>query len=370
MRAVLSLALALLFLAVLGNVVMRFEHHASPTRAAVHVLVVAKGRLLQRAQYGDGESLGSIIQVEDTNLSFDGAPAGLRVATLSPSLALEGHELFALASSADELARLDRHVARAPVGTVLALGTSDAYLPPAAAQRASFDALAARLGSSVAPFELDGAGGTPPSSWALITLRGARGWIKLAESFSLDSGIVLAFTIDPDLTRYADYRGETVLVETERRELPLHMELDAVDDSTAIGFTFTMGVGGVPKRAVFAPVPTRGKRPLSRAVWHAVPLGEAPRFRAEVGLRDGAWARSNGVVFQVLVDDEIAGELALGTDGVPLDQGWQPFEVDLAPWAHRAVVLELRVDPRGDTEDDWALWAEPTITSAVGSNER
>jgi len=363
MRSVLSLALSLLFLAVVVDVSRRFgAEERSPSRRAVHVVASAKGRLLLPAWYGDEQILGDVIQVEDANFSSRRSPPGLRVVTLSPALAPIDSRQYDLAASPEDRAAFLERCGKAEPRTVLILATRDDFRPADPVDVRRLQEAAEHLGSRLRPFD------SMPASWSLVCMRIDDAWTKLAEGYSTESGVIVAFTIDSDSSRYRAFEGETMVIESDTREIQLHLELEAAAEAEDASLAFA-AVGGVPRAALYLPAPSDPEVEHARAVWSDVPLGSHPVFRCSVGLQDGAWNESNGVVYSIVVDGKLVAERALGVGGRPIERAWEPWEVDLSPWADRAVRFELRVAGNGDASGDWALWAEPTIVSGTSDND-
>jgi hypothetical protein len=366
MRSALVLAVTLLALVVLLEVMGSWlgtgAEARTPTSEAVHVVAASRGTLHTPGTYGGEEALGNVIQIEETNLSFPGAPPGLRLAELDAALELREHVLFDTAGSDADAAAFARRVGEAPIGAVFLLATMgeiapSTEAPDARARAALLGDAAAALGAETRPFEAS------PASWALLAVRLDAGWVKLAEVFSTEIGVVLAFTLDPDLERYEGFDGETLVRRAAGNEILLYRTLDAAESRPRAVFKYRMKVGGLPGAAIYAPLPEVDRRAESSVRWEALELGAAPVFRCKIGLRDDAWDRSDGAVFEVLVDGEVVGSRSIGVDGPPDPPAWEPWEIDLAAFAGRRVSFELRVDSHGHGLGDLALWGEPVLFS-------
>lgn len=118
----------------------------------------------------------------------------------------------------------------------------------------------------------------------------------------------------------------------------------------AAGIVTTNTVGGVSKPGFFAHPPNGGQTRLQ------FPLqlpANAQRLRLAVGLREGS--KSDGCTFVVAVTGQ---EVARRT----MQPGpWADLEVDLRPWAGKAIVLSLITDADGGYNYDWACWGEPRL---------
>ncbi len=359
----LSLALFALVLALNGSVrpTVRVDRSLAP--GPVQILAGSKGRFLTAAPYAGG-TVGNAIWVGDASLSFPADVAGIRVATLDASLALDAHRVFDVASrdarAADDAVREFERCASAPQASVAILATSGHIAPGPAASERLQSALEA-FGAELRPFDAS------PVSYALISARTPRGWTKLAERMSHDQGTLLAFTLAPDLERYEHFAPDTVIDRAlDPRTIRLDAELGAVSPTSSATYRReSHRVGGVRLDALYAPIlnPERSANPVHSIVWERIELGNAPRFRSRVGLRDDAWGKSDGVVFVVRVDDDEVARVPVGTDA-SVEPMWIPLDVDLARFAGRAVRLELRVEPHITIRSDRPLWGEPTLTFA------
>lgn len=358
MRASLSLGVSLLALVALidffDSRAARAPRAAGAGRGAgLHVVAAAKGRLLPEATYGTGpEVIGNVIWVDDASLAFRDDPEGLRVATLSPTFEIEAHELFDVAASAEDVERFLARVADDRLGALIVVASTGRIEPDGDEARAALRAAALELGSAVDPFE------TSPVSWALVAVRRRSGWVLLAESFSRDTGAVVAFTVERDTSVYDGYRGETLFSRLDTEvEIHLYRHLDsAAAASPRVDLRVAYQVGRVFGPSIYAPVPAKGPGFVR---WQDVALGRDPVFTCGIGLRDGAWTDSDGAIFSLLIDGEPVHTETLSADPPPAS--WVPWRVDLARWAGRTVEVELRVEPRETTDRDWALWLEPTL---------
>ena len=125
-------------------------------------------------------------------------------------------------------------------------------------------------------------------------------------------------------------------------------------------------IGGETKRAVYA-------RPPGRIIWRVTPP-PASQLQASLGLRMESWVQEgNGVVFRVGVSDgrnytELIKRY-VNPYSAQDDRRWIPVDIDLSPFAGKAVDIIFNTDPSpqgvpADGRNDLALWGEPTVASA------
>ena len=128
---------------------------------------------------------------------------------------------------------------------------------------------------------------------------------------------------------------------------------------------YDASLGEETRRAVYA-------RPPSRIIWKITPP-PASRLRGWLGLRMESWTRlCNGVVFRIGVSDgRTYHELftrRVNPYEVMDDRRWIPVDIDLSPFAGKAVDIIFNTDPSPpgvppDGRNDLALWGEPTVAS-------
>ncbi len=322
---------------------------------ALEILVGAKGPLLPAAKLaGEQERVGEVIRFGDRTLPGAGR-VGLRTAFLGRALALRAERCFDVAHSRDDVRALAEAVAAAEPGELLVLASSGRLEPTdGAGAPPELDSVLARLGAHARP------GAATPESWALIALRLERGWVPLAEGYSRDSGVALAFTLSSDLERYAGYRGDFARVRAPAQsEVYLEEELQHASARTS-GVQLAPGrtVLGRPLDGILVP-PQRaddGRLAAGRVSWNEVALGPGSGLVTWVGLADGASAGSDGVVFELRID----GELVHSQPVLP-GAAWKVAQVDLRRFAGRSVTLELAVEPRQDETGDAALFGRPVL---------
>lgn len=367
MRSVLALAVALLGIGLLlegsSALLPRRKVESGLADAALEIVAAAKGPLLPAAFLGTGpERIGEAIRVGDRTLVPGEPRAGLRSALLGADWVLESRRCFAVASAPGDAQALRELVEDARAGAVLVLASSGCIRPAGAGAedaRAELARALGALGARARPFE------HACESWALIALRAERGWVPLAEGYSQDSGVVLAFTLSAERESYRAHPGDLALVRApERVEVFLEDELhNASRREGGIGLIREGLVGGQRLPGILQPPRSapEAKAPAPSALsWSGVKLGPGSGFVAWVGLADGSWERSDGVTFQLLVDGELVKARVLGPEERNAPR-WRPFQVDLRPFAGREVELELRVDPGPTSAGDVALWGRPVL---------
>ncbi len=367
MRSVLPLALVLFVLAVLferSEQLFPRRGTAAGADEALEIVAAAKGPLLPAGRLGSGpERIAEAIRIGDRTLVLEAPRSGLRSALLSDAGVLESQRCFELASAPEDARALRELVERAELESVLVLASSGWIAPRgpwAPAARQELAATLGALGARARPFE------HAPESWALIALRRPGGWIPLVEGYSEDSGVVLAFSLGSGREELppADFvspraDGEVrVFLEGElqhasRRDPGIALARDLVVAGRSLN-----GILQPPR----PPRPDEGHASASSLAWSDVPLRQGAGFVAWVGVADAAWERSDGVVFELRVDGELVLARAVGPDESDGAHG-RAFQADLRPFAGRTVELELRVDPRGSSGGDQALWGRPVLVS-------
>lgn len=364
MRSVLALAVVLLLLTLALNQSRALFRPPRPHDAladrALEILIGAKGPLLPAARMGAGtERMGEAVRLGERTLVGTGRP-GLRSAWLGPDFELRAERCYDVAHSPDDARALFAAVEAADAGTVLVLASSGRLepegdvLPPAELERALV-----QLGARARP------GSATPESWALLALRLDDGWVPLAEGYSRDSGVVLAFVLAPDLESYAGFRGDLALVRAagEEREVFLEEELQHASVRTAgVALVRERRVRGRPMAGILVPPPENtGKSAGSvtergRLAWQGIELDPGSGLLVWPGLVDGASEGSNGVVLEVRVDGELVRAATVLPGELPRAQ-----QFDLRRFAGRRVELELSVDPRGDATGDALLLGRPVL---------
>ncbi len=359
MRAILSLAIVLLALTLMLNHARAWFSRARPdSRLADHALelvIGAKGPLLPAARIGSGpERMGEAIRIGDRTLVGTGR-AGLRAAFLGPDFTLRSERCFDVAHSLDDARALRAAVEDAQTGSILVLASSGRLEPTGDDRpRVELERTLDLLGARARP------GRATPESWAILALRLEHGWVPLAEGYSREAGVALAFILGPELDSYADFHGDFAEVRAgERDEVDLEAELRYASlrtprvELTRAGIVQGQRMAGI----LLPPAPERESAAgRGRLVWSGVELGAESWLVAWLGLEDGTSMDSDGVAFEVRVDGELAARKL-----VQPGARWKAWQVDLRAFAGRRVELELAVDPLASASGDAALWGWPKL---------
>lgn len=364
MRAALSLGITLLALTLALNHARALLSGAQPDGGladrALELVIGAKGPLLPAARIGTGpERIGEAIRLGDRTLVGTGRP-GLRAAFLEPDFALRAERCFDVAGSRDDAQALHMAVEVAETGTLLVLASSGRLEPDGdELPRSELERTLALLGARARP------GTATPESWAMLALRLERGWVPLAEGYSRDSGVALAFVVAPELESYANFRGDFALVRAGgRSEVNLEAELEHASLRTrGVELVRRGSVQGQRMAGIHLPPEERaeGATGPGRLVWSGVELGASSWLIAWLGIEDGASASSDsveadGVACEVRVDGQLVAQ-KLVQPGVR----WKVLPVDLRAFAGQRVELELAVDPLQNAAGDAALWGWPKL---------
>lgn len=320
---------------------------------ALDIEVGARGALLPAAAPG-GERVADSMRLGERTLPAAGR-IGLRAAVLGRGFELLHERAYDVAHSREDGRALVAALAGVRPGETLVLASSGRLEPAGGlGPTPELESALQHLGARARP------GSATPESWALIAVRLERGWIPLAEAYSRDSGVALAFTLAPDLERYTDFHGDFALVRAPARsEIYLEEELqhahvrspgvELVHGRTVLGRPLD-GILVAPRRAA------DGSLAPARLSWSDVTLGPGSGLVTWIGLADGAAAGSDGARFEVRVD----GQSVYAQD-VLLGAPWRVVQVDLRPFAGRSVELELRVDPGPSDGGDAALFGRPVL---------
>jgi hypothetical protein len=341
LRAVLALALVLFGLTVVlerdGTWLPAPSAGERGADRALEILLGARGSMLPpfRAAGAGNEHVGELMRLGDRLLTGTGA-RGLRVAFLARGQVLRGARSFDVAGPFSEVRALRRAVDEAAAGEVLALASSGSLRAGSDEARAALRGVAETLGGRARPGEVSA------ESWALLALREERGWTPLAESYSRESGVALAYVLRPDLEQRPPPAGELALVRAgERSEVFLEEELVRAS-------TRTEGLVHAPAGSVM------GRRlagillpPAGRLGWEGVPVGGGSGLVAWVGLADPVSSEGDAATLSIRADGELALEQVLRA-GAPLSR----IEVDLGRFAGRAIALEIGAE---------ALQGRPTV---------
>jgi hypothetical protein len=370
-RAVLPLALVLLGIAALldrSALLAPARGAGEGADAAIEILAAAKGPLLPAGRLGSGpERFTELIRIGDRTFVDGERGSGLRSVLLVPGRVLAETRTFALASDPQEASGLRELLASAPPGALLVLASSGRIEPvgeQAAAVRLELERALRELGARARPCA------HTPESWALIALRGEGGWVPLAEGYSRDSGVVLAYTLARAPELAPDRPGEFVHVSApSEAEVFLEGEIQHAsrrDAGIVLHPDATVGgrrIGGIAQW--LHAMPGQPVRPSSLA-WQGVALGPGSGFLAWVGLADDTTdgqdvGGSGRIAFELLLDGAPVKTLEIPAD----EHRWRLFQADLRPFAGRTVELELRAG--SVREAGWeaggarALWGRPVL---------
>jgi hypothetical protein len=345
LRPAFALGLALFALALVRALA---PHEVTQHAAArpLELVVGAKGPLLPAGLFGSGpERIGEAMRIGERTLAGAGGH-GLRACFVEPSGTLRDvrqHDI-GLARGLEELAA---DVERARTGDVLLLASSGSLAPREDEQglHARRDELLAALGARARP------GHRARESYALITLREARGWRALAEGASADTGVVLAFTLPAEREFPADFVGDFV---EPRRSGSVLVELcRELSHAERAGDAWALLEGRVGGRALPALHQGAAQGP-AKLVWRDVLLGDGSGFLGWIGLEDGKQVRGP-VVFELRIDGVSAQRTSVAP-GAP----WRLFLVDLRAYAGRSVTLELVLEGE-DAGPVAGLWGRPML---------
>jgi hypothetical protein len=198
----------LLLLLVLLVDARAWERASGPAEGAgvtsIRAFSTAEG--LEPASLG-GRPVADAILIDDLYLRSHPEAHGIRLAALSRERELRDYRNFDVAGSDGELAALLAQVERQPRDAVLVFSARGAIRPEgedAQRRREALDQLMRELGAEGRPFR------APRASWALIALRGRRGWVRLAEAYAEDRPARLSFGIASDPAHYDGWQADLV----------------------------------------------------------------------------------------------------------------------------------------------------------------
>ena len=357
MRAVLSMAVVLLALTLALNRsrALLVSSRPPPVLAdrALEIIAGAKGPMLPAAHVGSGpETIGEAIRLGDRTFVATRRD-GLRALFLGADFTVRSERCYDVGHSAEDARALRAAAEEAEEGTVLVLASSGRIEPEGGgAARDELERTLALLGARAQP------GTATPESWAMLVLRLERGWVPLAESYSRDSGVALAFVLAPELESYADFAGDLALVRAGRIEIDLESELAYASRRTAgIEPVRDATVQGQHMSGILLPPDVQGGTAgQGRLAWSGIEIGTGSWFVAWLGLQDGTSTGSDGVTFELRVDGEVA-------ERRPVQPGarWRVLSVPLKAFAGRKVDIELAVDARASAAGDSLLVGWPRL---------
>ena len=335
MTNALKVGLVLLFVVILLTLA-----YALPLRAASvdlgrfeTILVASRGHLLPRAPLEGGDDVFSgAISIGDLLLTSSGSSLGLQVATLAPGLKFQHHRIYDTAEDSTAGSSLHEQLDDAPVGTLFVVAVQG-LVRPADGELATLDGFARKLGAELSPFR------APSASWAVISYKLATGWRVLAEAYSEDREVSLAFTVSPAPRTYRDFRSAVFYAPGDGPQtVNLFHDLASGDvlSGTILRDQWSRLAGTMKSSLV---MPAAHSVPAT-VRWSNVMLGTQPYFTASLGKR---------VPFAATAIMRIQGQEVdrreLGSD---LRIGWHPWRVDLSDWENKQVSLELSIEvPKG-----------------------
>lgn len=109
--------------------------------------------------------------------------------------------------------------------------------------------------------------------------------------------------------------------------------------------------GGELRVAISAHPPAEGQTIIHDSM--TLPLADTLALAGAYGLADGA--QSTGVTFSIYIN----GDMYFST--TTADTGWQPFSLDLTPFAGEAVYLQFVTDAGQSSAFDWAYWTDLVV---------
>jgi len=353
MRRVLALSVTLLAVTVLLRLGDRLTTRTEHTRpeAGLDLVLAARGPLLPPRRVGIRSELYEAIVAGDRILvENQDAPPGLRVATLGSRLELVDYRSFDVRSGEDEAEAFRRWIVGAPVPSVCAVTSSGTIAPADERARESLEEARSALGARARPFD------ETPCSWAFMAVRLRSGWVPLAEVYSVETGVVMPFTIAPDLARYASHRADLLVMEAHGPQtVDLGRELvHAVRRDADVVRGDDTPVGGVPRSGLLF---RRGAADGGAIEWRDVYLGSAPVFATYLGIPDGAHGAGSPTVCEVHVNGEVIARKRVD----PGTNAWTDWRVDLARFSDSEITLTLQAKPSSGTRPAPVAWAEARL---------
>ena len=362
MRSVAALSLLLLAFALL----LRLER--MPARAPrgfegeLDLLLFARGGLLpvREDPLVERYGLNDGIIADEKVLRFPGGESGLRAALFNRHKRLLVHRNFDLTKT-EGIKALLSFVAEVPPNTLLVAQNQGSMLPGdevMPAHRQSLQVALAGLGAHAQPTL------SAPCSWALITLNRETGWFSLGEGYSRNRNITLARSVTVRDWTESTRPGEFVALEDHQEVVvDLMAELEQAQRQGNAWVRPGAKLGEATFNTIKAIPPylaAENRYEDNRLHWPDIRLGRGARFECQVGLETWVADRSDGVIFQVLLDGQVVVRQEYPTEGGGWT--WVPIELSLEPFAGRTVDLELRVSTGPSGIGDEALWAAPTLS--------
>jgi hypothetical protein len=356
MGRVLAMSIGLLVITLLlrASEELPTESELSRPETGLDIVVSARGPLLPPRVLLDRSGLYEAIVAGERILVEEGdAPSGIRAACFGSDLEITDYSNFPLSSSAQATEAFVDWIAARAIPSICILGSSGRIQPLSEEEETRLARVCEQLGAQARPF------GSTPASWAYIGVRLASGWVPLAEAYSEKTGVVLLFTVAPQLERYRDHRGEFLVegshgpqvVELER-ELPY-----AEKQASAVGLSLDGRAGGI-RRAGLIFRPQGAQEEAVSVVWKAVRLGTGAYFQTYLGFPGRGPRGSRSATCELRIDDRL-----IASREVDDTSGWVRWPVDLRSFSNSTVRLELRARTRlASAEGKPAvLWGEPRL---------
>ena len=357
MKSVLSYAiqaLALVALLAAGRTLAQSEQ-ASGLKSAQSLLVGSQGHLLATANLPGGLlRFDHAIAVGDLILTTPKFERGIHLVTLWPGLEFNSVDTIDTSQDPDAGEKLMSLIAPLPVGSVVIAAVRGDVHPEQNALP-SLDRFPITLGAELSPFRAEAA------SWALISYRLESGWRTIAESYSEERAVHLAFTLAPNPSDYQGHRSEVFYAKGDGAgvvELLASFEL-ASDQSDDVAWNRQARAGAVR-------IPSITMRPSETAhssiVWQNATLPPNASFRVALNSSTPLRPGQNWPRFSLYVDGAVAGWLE--PDSIAED-AWVPWVVDLGPNARHGVTLELRTEVSRAGKTTIYFWGQPRLSWGV-----
>jgi len=361
MERVFAMAMGLLAVTLLlrwgeGRV---WRQEVSFPERGLDVVVSSRGALLPaRDVAGRGGLYEAIVAGERILVEEGSAPPGLRAACFGPDLEIADVRSFGLSSEPEAAQAFAAWLEELPVPSICILGSSGDLRPVGEGGSARVDAALERLGATARPHH------DAPASWAYLGVLLESGFCRLSEVYSRDSGVVLLFTVRPELRSYEGFEGEY----TEShiggpQEVALERDLQRGRIEGAVRLQ-TETVGGVARAGLaFDPPdgPGSGSAPgeaQASIAWGRVRLGREPFLVSHLAFPETGGSGGRSAVCEVWVDGARVARRELGEG-----EGWKLWPVDLGAFEGRIVELELRVRSRmaRGKRTPVCLWGQPRL---------
>ena len=340
MRSVLSVSLTGLFLLALVSVGLNLSNASSQYSSAkpVAILVGSHGYMLPIATLpGSLDRFDDAIAVGDLLLAHPSMETGLRVAVLLPGLEFKTFQIIRTATDPQASERLTDLIDTLPYGSVVIASVRGMVRPPQEAL-AALDEFPLTLGAELTPFRASAA------SWAVISCKLESGWRTVAESYSEDQGVHLAFTLSPNTSIYSDYRSDVFYSRgSGRQTVELYPSIkDASFETEDSGSNRWATAGGVRKASI-TQRPTQGTPSVIR--WEQTMVGPNFAYSVHFSLHKATESKLATPEFTLLLDGEIVGSYVPEPS---LEPAWRNWTLELNNTEQRIVDIELRAELIGE----------------------